>query len=112
MSASVDDQVNYPTGKIKPGGVSERVLNDYANAYGDLSANSGRNFLARDPDFAAKFLERHRAKLMFGSDCGCQDGHGLGQPQAPLKGKCTARETLALLNKLWLPGSVPADHLG
>ncbi len=103
MSADVDDQVNYPTGKIVPGGVSERVLSDYPNVYGDLSANSGRNFLARDPEFAGKFLERHRAKLMFGSDCGCKDGHGLGQPQGPLGGKCTARETLTLLKKYCSP---------
>jgi hypothetical protein len=72
--------------------------------YGDLSANSGRNALARDPEFAAGFLERHKAKLMFGSDCGCLDGHGVGQQQGgALKGKCTAQETLALLKKLAPP---------
>ena len=103
MSAEVDDAVDYPKGKIVPGGVSERVLSDYPNVYGDLSANSGRNFLQRDPEFAARFVERHRAKLMFGSDCGCQDGHGLGQPQGPLKGLCTARETLTTLKKLCSP---------
>ncbi len=100
ISATVDDAVDYPTGKIAPGGVSERVLSDYPNVYGDLSANSGRNFLQRDPDFAARFVERHRTRLMFGSDCGCRDGHGLGQPQGPLGGKCTARETLSTLKKL------------
>jgi hypothetical protein len=62
-SADVPDGVPYPTGRIKPGGVSDRMLSEYPNFYGDFSANSGRNFLARDPDFAAKFVERHRAKL-------------------------------------------------
>ena len=102
-SAQVDDAVDYPTGKIVPGGVSDHVLGDFANIYGDLSANSGRNFLQRDPDFSARFVERHRAKLMFGSDCGCQDGHGLGQPQGPLGKLCTGRETLGTLKKLCTP---------
>ena len=59
--------------------------------------------MARDPDFAARFLVRHQAKLMFGSDCACLDGHGAGQTQAAVKDKCIARETLALLKKLAPP---------
>lgn len=104
ISAQVDDKVGYPDGAIQPGGVTDRLLSDYPNVYGDLSANSGRNALARDKDFARKFLERHRAKLMFGSDCGCVDGHGSGQQQGgALKGKCTAQETLVLLKELTNP---------
>lgn len=92
----------YPTGKIKPGGVSDRMLSEFPNFYGDMSANSGRNFLDRDPDFAAKFLERHKAKLMFGCDCSCRDGHGAGQgsKQPLIAGKCVARETLTALKRL------------
>jgi len=103
VSSDVDDAADYPNSKIVPGGISDHVLSDYANIYGDLSANSGRNFLQRDPDFSAKFVERHRAKLMFGSDCGCKDGHGLGQPQSPLGKLCTGRETLSTLKKLCSP---------
>lgn len=103
ISADVDDTIDYPKGPIKPGGLSDRMLADYPNVYGDLSANSGRNALARDPEFAAAFIARHRAKLIFGSDCGCRDGHGTAQPQAPLNGKCTARETLTLLKKMAPP---------
>lgn len=103
VSAEVDDAADYPNGKIVPGGISDHVLSEYANIYGDLSANSGRNFLQRDTDFSAKFVERHRAKLMFGSDCGCKDGHGLGQPQGPLGKLCTGRETLSTLKKLCPP---------
>jgi hypothetical protein len=84
--------------------LTDRLLSDYPNVYGDLSANSGRNALARDPEFAAEFLRRHRAKLMFGSDCGCRDGNGAGQQQGgPLQEKCTAQLTLTLLQKLAPP---------
>jgi predicted TIM-barrel fold metal-dependent hydrolase len=104
-SAEVPNGVPYPTGKIKPGGVSVRMLSEFPNFYGDFSANSGRNFLARDPDFAAKFIERHRAKLMFGCDCSCRDGHGAGQAskQPLIAGKCVARETLTALKQMTSP---------
>ena len=42
---------------------------------------------------------------MFGSDCGCTDGHGAGIGQANnpaaarLAGKCVARETLTVLKR-------------
>jgi len=104
-SAEVPDGVPYPTGKIKQAGVSDRMLSEFSNFYGDFSANSGRNFLARDPDFAAKFIERHRAKLMFGCDCSCRDGHGAGQnsKQPLIAGKCVARETLTALKQMTSP---------
>ncbi|MGH9721368.1 MAG: amidohydrolase family protein, partial [Bryobacteraceae bacterium] len=101
ISATVPVDDAYPTGSVKPGGLTDRMLADHPNLYGDLSANSGRNALARDPEFSSAFLARHQNKLMFGSDCGCQDGRGGGQrSQAPLiKGKCVARETLTALQK-------------
>ena len=104
ISSANDNKSGYPEGRIQPGGLIDGLLADYPNVFGDLSANSGRNALARDPDFSAAFLERHGAKLMFGSDCGCKDGHGTGQAQGgALKGKCTAQETLTLLKKLVSP---------
>lgn len=97
--------VSYPTGPVKRGGLTDKMLSDYPNLYGDLSANSGRNSLARDTEFAAGFLARHQNKLMLGSDCPCSDGHGTGQvSQEPLvKGKCVARETLTALKQLAPP---------
>lgn len=81
------------------------MLSEFPHFYGDLSANSGRNFLGRDPEFAAKFIERHAAKLMFGCDCSCRDGHGAGQAsnQPLIAGKCVARETLTVLKQLAPP---------
>jgi uncharacterized protein len=105
ISADVDDKIGYPAGPVKSAGLTDKLLADYPNIYGDLSANSGRNALARDPEFAAAFLSRHRSKLMFGSDCPCRDGRGAGQPSRTpaLKDKCVARETLTLLQQLASP---------
>jgi uncharacterized protein len=121
LSADFDGHTAYPSGPIRPfpahnggpsgrlrarGGLTDKWLAEYPNLYGDLSANSGNNGLARDPDFTSPFLERHRSKLMFGSDCACTDGRGGGSNNAPssrLAGKCVARETLAALKKSCSP---------
>jgi predicted TIM-barrel fold metal-dependent hydrolase len=109
ISADYANQDAYPSGKIKPGGVTDKLLSDYANLYGDLAANSGNNTLSRDPEFTPGFLKRHMNKLIFGSDCSCSDGKGGGISQAAnpaaarLSGKCVARETLALLKKTVSP---------
>lgn len=58
----------YASGKIKPGGSTDRLLSQYPNLYGDLSANSGYNAITRDPDFGEGFLKRHQDKLLFGTD--------------------------------------------
>jgi predicted TIM-barrel fold metal-dependent hydrolase len=103
VSADYANDAAYPSGPIKRGGLTDKLLGDYANLYGDLSANSGNNALSRDPEFTADFLARHQNKLVFGSDCSCQDGHGGGISQANnpaaarLSGKCVARETLTVL---------------
>lgn len=105
VSADYDNEAAYPSGKIKRGGVTDKLLSDYENLYGDLAANSGNNALSRDPEFTADFLKRHQNKLIFGSDCSCSDGKGGGTSQANnpaasrLAGKCVARETLAVLTK-------------
>jgi predicted TIM-barrel fold metal-dependent hydrolase len=106
ISADVPAGVSYPTGAVKRGGLTDKMLDDYSNLYGDLSANSGRNAIGRDPEFARSFLKRHAGKLMFGSDCSCTDGKGTGQRsrQPFIEGKCVARETLGALKHLTSPG--------
>ena len=99
VSADYAEDTSYPKGPIKPGGVTDKFLGDYANLYADMSANSGNNFLNRDPEFAARFLERHQNKLMFGSDCSCADGRG-GGGRGASAGRCIARATLTMLKKL------------
>ncbi|RMG33322.1 MAG: hypothetical protein D6725_15955 [Planctomycetota bacterium] len=85
----------YPTGPVKPGGLIDRLMADYPNLYGDLSAGSGYNALTRDPDFTAGFLQRHRKKLLFGSDCPCRDGRG-----ANFRGVCFSTRLQAFLKKM------------
>ena len=103
------NQSAYPTGPITRGGVTDKLLGDYANLFGDLSANSGNNALSRDAEFTAGFLKRHQDTLIFGSDCGCKDGKGsgTGQPNNPaaarLAGKCVARATLTVLKGATTP---------
>jgi predicted TIM-barrel fold metal-dependent hydrolase len=103
VSADFTDQTAYPEGPIVPGGLTDKLLADYPNLYGDLSANSGHNVLTRTPDFAVDFLKRHQDKLHFGSDCNCEDGRGGGVAQnapgvaAAIRGKCVARVTLSAL---------------
>lgn len=58
----------YAAGPVTPGGATDRLLSDYPNLYGDLSARSGLNALTRDPAFGIDFLERHQDKLLFGTD--------------------------------------------
>jgi predicted TIM-barrel fold metal-dependent hydrolase len=105
ISADVPTDRGYPAGPIRAGGLTDRWLGEYPNLFGDISANSGNNALSRDAGFTAGFLERHRGKLVFGSDCACADGRGSGVSQnnnpeaARLSGKCVARETLGVLRK-------------
>ena len=109
ISADVPTDRGYPSGPIKPGGLTDKFLSDFPNLYADMSANSGNNALSRDPAFSSGFIVRHRSRLIFGSDCSCTDGHGGGvsqnnNPEASrLAGKCVARATLSLLKGLTSP---------
>lgn len=71
-----EQKVLYPTGKVTPGGITDRLLADYPNMFGDLSAGSGLNALKRDPEHAREFLKRHQDKLLYGSDCNDHIGEG------------------------------------
>lgn len=83
--------VMYPKGPVTPGGITDRLLTDYGNMYGDLSAGSGLNALLRDEDHAKEFLKRHQNKLLYGSDC--SDHVGVGDP-------CSGSRQLAAVRRL------------
>ncbi len=85
-------------GRVLKGGLSDKLLADYPNMFGDLSAGSGLNALSRDPDFAADFVARHSRKLLWGSDCYCHDGKGATYP----RGYCIAQRSLERLRE-YLP---------
>ena len=96
ISADLDQLDLYPKGLVKPGGLTDKLLGDYGNLYADLSAGSGLNAITRDQDFYRGFIARHKAKLLWGSDCDCHDGKGGGIRS----GFCLAEQSLALLRKL------------
>jgi len=76
VDKSCDQKTMYPTGPVTPGGITDRLLSDYPNMYGDLSAGSGLNSMTRDEDHARDFLKRHQDKLLFGSDCNDRQANG------------------------------------
>jgi predicted TIM-barrel fold metal-dependent hydrolase len=73
-----DPAVMYPLTKVTPGGITDRLLSDYPNMYGDMSAGSGRNSMMRDEEHARWFLDKHQNKLLYGSDCADAIGRGPG----------------------------------
>ena len=72
--ASISGQVtkkemqSYPRGPVVPGGAIDRLMEKYPNLYGDLSAGSGANAIARDLKFGREFLIRRSRQLLFGTD--------------------------------------------
>jgi predicted TIM-barrel fold metal-dependent hydrolase len=58
---------SYPTGKVVPGRLIE-LFELYPNLYGDMSAGSGFNAVARDPEFGYAFIEKYQDRLYFGTD--------------------------------------------
>jgi len=102
IGADLDQTDMYPTGPVNPGGLTDRLLADYPNIYGDLSAGSGRNAITREADFARGFVERHQDKLVWGSDCPCPDAKGTGRSDH----KCVAATCLAALKNL-----APSDEV-
>lgn len=71
-----DPNVLYPKGSVTKGGLTDRLLSEYSNMFGDLSAGSGLGSLTRDEGHTMGFLERHQDKLLFGSDCSDSTGTG------------------------------------
>jgi uncharacterized protein len=70
ISGDVDQATlqKYPAGKVHPGGALDRLMEKYPNLYGDLSAGSGHNAIARDLEFGREFVIRHHDRLLFGTD--------------------------------------------
>jgi predicted TIM-barrel fold metal-dependent hydrolase len=91
IDAKADQSVLYPKGPVTPGGITDRLLSDYPNMFGDTSAGSGLNAFLRDEDFTRGFLERHQDKLLFGSDCNDAVGEG---------DKCSGAGMLAAIRRL------------
>lgn len=86
-----DQNMLYPKGKVTAGGLTDRYLADYPNAFADMSAGSGLNALTRDEDHARGFLDRHQDKVLYGSDCDDRVGNGAA---------CQGSQTIATVRRL------------
>ncbi|KAA5541715.1 amidohydrolase family protein [Adhaeribacter rhizoryzae] len=71
-----DQNMLYPKTKVTPGGITDRLLQDYPNMFADMSAGSGLGAFTRDEEHARAFLQRHQDKLIYGSDCADIAGQG------------------------------------
>jgi len=65
---TLKEKNGYPKEPVKPGGRLKELMRRYPNVYGDLSAGSGLNALARDPEHAYEFIDEFRDRLLFGRD--------------------------------------------
>ncbi|MBE6368281.1 MAG: hypothetical protein E7052_10315 [Lentisphaerae bacterium] len=65
---TVYDRGRYPSYPIKEEGAVPKLFRRYKNLWGDLSAGSGYNALARDVDYAVQFLNEFQDRLCFGTD--------------------------------------------
>ncbi len=65
---SVQGRGGYPKGPVKKEGVVPRLMREYPNLHGDLSAGSGYNAISRDPDYGVEFLNEFQDRLYFGLD--------------------------------------------
>jgi uncharacterized protein len=63
-----EEKAGYPKGPVAAGGAVVRLMENYPNLYGDISANSGLNAFLRDPEFAYRFIEKFQDRLLFGLD--------------------------------------------
>jgi len=63
-----NDRAGYPNYPIREEGIVPKLFRRHENLYGDLSAGSGYNALARDHDYAIQFLNEFQDRLMFGTD--------------------------------------------
>ena len=65
---TVFDRGTYPAYPIRAEGAVPKLFRRYKNLWGDLSAGSGYNALARDVDYAINFLNEFQDRLCFGTD--------------------------------------------
>ena len=64
----LSQRYGYPKTPITEEGAVPRLMRKYPNIHGDLSAGSGHNALARDLDYAARFMDEFQDRLYFGTD--------------------------------------------
>lgn len=91
----IRDRYGYPDYPVKKEGAVPRLMRKYENLYGDLSAGSGCNALARDLKYAARFMEEFQDRLFFGTDiCSPADEVPLAKLMLQMRVEETISETV------------------
>ncbi len=65
---SEEERNTYPKGPVVEGGAVVRLMREFPNLYGDMSAGSGHNAVSRDPEFGYQFMAEFQDRLLFGTD--------------------------------------------
>lgn len=70
IDADITDtsRLGYVKGRIERKGRLWKLMADYPNIYGDMSAGSGHNALSRDPEVCFEFINKFHGKILFGTD--------------------------------------------
>lgn len=63
-----EDRNTYPKSAVAEGGAVVRLMREYPNLYGDMSAGSGYNAVSRDRQFGYAFMTEFQDRLLFGTD--------------------------------------------
>ena len=70
---TLPEKTTHAEGPIRPGGAVLRLMRNYPNLHGDLSAGSGFTAISRDTEFGLRFIEEFGERLFFGLDCNKPD---------------------------------------
>ena len=65
---TAETKEGYPKGPVVEGGTVVRLLREYPQLNGDISAGSGFNALTRDPEFSWPFIDEFQDRLLLGLD--------------------------------------------
>lgn len=93
------DRWGYPTGPVESDGRVSQLMRKYPNLLGDLSAGSGHNALARDENFALRFLDEFQDRLFFGTDI-CRPFQHVPQVEFFLRLRDDGKLSPAIFNKI------------
>lgn len=104
------DRSGYPKYPIHAEGVVPKLFRRYPNLYGDLSASSGYNALARDPEHAVKFLNEFQDRLLFGTDI-CSSKMRIPLPEFLISLKRRKKISNAVFKKIARENAVKLFHL-
>jgi uncharacterized protein len=104
------DRKGYPRYPIKEEGVVPKLLRRFENLWADLSAGSGYHALARDPEYAAKFLTEFQNRLCFGTDM-CSITHDVPIVRFLIDLKKSGKISPEVFNKVARENAIKVFHL-